>query len=277
MQNTPYTYPTNQQSSGLGCQAMLAIGLMLLILAAIAGSTQFRPFFIYHTYQQGQCTILSGRVTSYSSKSHHYYKPSFEYTVQTTDGQQALSSGYDAPDQRTFSSSDAHQVIYNYTVGTTYSCWYNPADPHHAVLVLRDYPITSLLGAFAGTTSIFFIGLALFTWLLYAGIYLPVLLMRRGALTQGQVTAQVKKRRKNRHITVSRIAFQPQGYPPREFETAGAYPVGSWQLVCYDPYNPTNVKFGERPSGCGPVFLMLLSVVVVVAALFILANIWNQA
>ncbi len=86
---------------------------------------------------------------------------------------------------------------------------------------------------------------------LYGGVYLPVLLMVRGIVTQGQVTGHVTRRQRKD-------------------------PLGSWQPVCYDPYNPDNVRRGHRPLGLGPMLSLLFSIGLSLGLLFLLSLMWNM-
>ena len=256
MQNRPNTFPSSQRTSSRWYIAIF----VLLVLAALTGLVQFHTLLVYQTYQQGHCTIVSGTVERHSAGKHsNYYTPLLTYTVQTPNGQQGVARGYEAPQQH-YSSTQAHQVLSSYPVGKTYACWYNPADPNHAVLVLRGYTITDFLGAYLSTAFGTFIVLVLILGLFYAGVYQPTCLMLRGILTQGKVVKHILKRRKKNTTTYSRILFHPQGDPSRvqDFEASGCYPIGSWQPICYDPFHPENARRGGRPIGVGPAVCTLL-------------------
>jgi Protein of unknown function (DUF3592) len=135
-QNRRYSYPNK------GC---LFTFLLLLLFSLLTGLVQLHTFFTYQTYQQGRCAITSGTVEYHKSKSSKYYTPDFQYTVFTKDGQQVNTGGYDAPYQEHYDIyQDAQQVVNSYTLGQAYNCWYNPADPTHAVLVFRGYTIKTL-------------------------------------------------------------------------------------------------------------------------------------
>ncbi len=97
-------------------------------------------------YQAGYCTITAKQLLqqeqqeTHTSNGHTYktmttvYVPDFQFTVQTADARRYAARGYDA--LRTFSSnqSDQQAIVDQYTVGKTYPCWYNPANPTQAVL-----------------------------------------------------------------------------------------------------------------------------------------------
>ena len=113
---------------------------------------------------------------------------------------------------------------------------------------------------------------------LYGGVYLPVLLMVRGIVTQGQVTGHVTRRVKRKRRTSSQIVYQRQDSSTTwaSFEVEKVYPLGSWQPVCYDPYNPDNVRRGHRPLGLGPMLSLLFSIGLSLGLLFLLSLMWNM-
>ncbi len=97
-------------------------------------------------YQAGYCTITAKQLLqqeqkeTHTSNGHTYttmttvYVPDFQFTVQTANARRYAARGYDA--LRTFSSNQSSQqaIVDQYTVGKTYPCWYNPANPTQAVL-----------------------------------------------------------------------------------------------------------------------------------------------
>jgi hypothetical protein len=275
IQNEPYTYPVGQarQPYLVG----LVTFLLVPLLAVPTGLIQFHTYYTYQTYQQGRCTIISGTTEYHSSKSGSYYTPDLEYTVTTNDGQQVETSGYDAPyQQHYYAQDDAQQVVNSYNTGQTYSCWYNPADPIHAVLVFRGYNVNDLLGDYILTSLEFFVGFSFLWYLLYYVFYRQLCLIRRGVLTEGKVVENFERRTKSGTKTYSRIFFSPVDDPSQSYkvETQGAYMVGSSQQVCYDPLNPKNAKYGDRPSGgCATTALIGFIVGTLIAGL-ILLGIW---
>ena len=97
-------------------------------------------------FQAGLCTITAKQLLqeehheTHTSNGHTstttriVYVPDFQFTVQTTDGHRYATRGYDA--LGTFSSDRSMQqtIVDQYTVGKTYPCWYDPANPTQAVL-----------------------------------------------------------------------------------------------------------------------------------------------
>ena len=249
MQNTPYSSPARlARRSSFG---WLHTALLVLILSLATGLIRIHTFFMYQTYQQGQCTILSGTTDYHSSRGGSYYTPDFQYIVTTKDGQQVSTSGYDAPYQQHYNTQDdAQQVVNGYTMGQSYTCWYNPADPTHAVLVFRGYTIGNFILDYTLTTLASLIGYG-FLWYLIYVFYRQVCLIRRGVLTEGKVTRNFERRGKYGTKTYSSIVFSPLDDPSQvsTVDKKGAYPVGSQQPVCYDPVNPNHAQYGGRPRG----------------------------
>jgi Protein of unknown function (DUF3592) len=97
-------------------------------------------------YQAGNCMITAKQLLqeeqhkTHTSNGHTstttttVYVPDFQFTVQTADGRRYAARGYDA--LGTFSSDRSSQqaLVDQYTVGKTYPCWYDPANPTQAVL-----------------------------------------------------------------------------------------------------------------------------------------------
>jgi len=97
-------------------------------------------------YQAGNCMITAKQLLqeeqhkTRTSNGHTstttttVYEPDFQFTVQTADGHKYAARGYDA--LGTFSSDRSSQqaLVDQYTVGKTYPCWYDPANPTQAVL-----------------------------------------------------------------------------------------------------------------------------------------------
>jgi hypothetical protein len=101
---------------------------MILGLIDLQGSLP--PFF---SYTQGQCMITHKSLGYHFDGKKYIYIPVFAFTVQTTDQQIYQANGYTAVPS--FSSEEASQAILDaYDYGQTYTCWYDPAIPTHAVL-----------------------------------------------------------------------------------------------------------------------------------------------
>ena len=278
MQSTPYSYPANPAGQtkrwSFGCLFTL---LILLLVSLLTGLIELHTYYTYQTYQQGSCIINSGTTTYHSTKSGSYYTADFQYTVQTNNGQQADSSGYSAPYQQDFSTQDeAQQVVDSYNVGQVYSCMYNPTNPTHAALVFRSYTINDFILNALLVSFGFFFGFG-FLWLIFFyGFYRPLCLINRGVLSEGKVIENFTRRGKNGTRYYSRIIFSPLGDPSQYYkvETQGTYSIDSLQPVCYDPKNPKNAKYGNRPGGGGATFSLLVVIIGVLVTGIILASIW---
>ena len=194
MQASPYA-SYNQQPSANGCGGWLPIFAIIAIACLIVGYIQFHHFLVYQTYEQGRCTIQFGTVQTHSSKSGKSWTVDMGYTLSTQQGQQVAGTGYDLPATTFSSRADAQKIVESYPVGKQFPCWYNPQKPTSAALVLHSSSFLDFLRATFWFNIGFTVGLclALFVILgtLYGGFYLPVLLMVRGIVTQGQVRLTV--------------------------------------------------------------------------------------
>ncbi len=236
MQASPYA-SYNQQPSANGCGGWLPIFAIIAIACLIVGYIQFHHFLVYQTYEQGRCTIQFGTVQTHSSKSGKSWTVDMGYTLSTQQGQQVAGTGYDLPATTFSSRADAQKIVESYPVGKQFPCWYNPQKPTSAALVLHSSSFLDFLRATFWFNIGFTVGLclALFVILgtLYGGFYLPVLLMVRGIVTQGQVTGHVTRRVKRKRRTSSQIVYQRQDSSTTwaSFEVEKVYPLGSWQPV----------------------------------------------
>lgn len=270
-QNTPYFSPK------MGC---LFTFLLLLLLSLLTGLVQIHTYLTYQTYQQGSCTITSGKTEYHSSKNSHYYTSDFQYTVSTKDGQQVDTGGYEAPyTPHYYTEQEAQQVVDSYTVGQAYDCWYNPADPTHAVLVFRGYTINNFIIDYLLMSFGCLIGFGILWWLFYYVFYRQFCLLRRGVLTQGRVVENFERRTRSGRRTYSRIFFSPLDKPFQSYkiEKAGAYMVNSLQPVCYDPVNPKNARNDGRPGGCLVTTYLAVVIVGILIGSGILLVIWYGA
>ena len=120
-------------------------GLFILISVALfiffVGS-----FSQLQSYQAGSCTITAKQLLQEKerhtrTKNGHtstttttVYVPDFQFTVQAADGRRYPAQGYDALRTSSSDRSGQQAIVNQYTVGQTYPCWYNPANPTQAVL-----------------------------------------------------------------------------------------------------------------------------------------------
>jgi hypothetical protein len=270
--------PNNLTDKKRRRRKILITGLILLAIAALAETVNFLPYLRYQTYQQGRCTIQTEDVNYVSSKNSSYYTPIITYILQTNDGRLVSTSGYQLPFSPQFSTySDAQQANAAYAIGQTYPCWYYPADPTHAALIFHGYSLQQVWTTYFATLPIFFVLLILFYVPTYNLVFGPLYMLTRGIRTQGEVIAQFTKPVRTKGGLVnrafSRIAFQTSDDPTRTWyvEPQAKLPVGSQQLVLYDPKNPGHAQQGR--GGCVLAFgiclsLFLLGIVLVVLLLF---------
>lgn len=134
---------------------MLIAGASLMILGLLQLQGSLPPFL---SYTQGQCMITDKSLADKFDGKRRFYAPVFEFTVQTTDEHMYQAIGYTAVPE--FSSqTDSQAILDSYDFGQTYTCWYDPTNPTHAVLVRNLNPLG---------LGIFFIGLGIevfFLWL----------------------------------------------------------------------------------------------------------------
>jgi hypothetical protein len=135
----------------------MLVGLSFLAIA-IALSVQQQG------YKAGQCTITAkqllhelststttntnsnGTITSTSFSTTDVFTPYFEYTVRTADGRNYMAYGYDGSNTYTSDRSGEQAIVDRYNIGQSYQCWYNPADPTHAILVRQTDWLFILIG-----------------------------------------------------------------------------------------------------------------------------------
>ena len=134
-----------------GGRTLLIVLGGIFILVAVALVIYFVSIFSQvMSYQTGQCTISAKQLLqrqeeekeTYSSNGTTHtrtttttvYQPDFQFTVQTTDGHRYTARGYDAFESASSDRAGQKAIVDQYTVGKTYPCWYNPANPSQAVL-----------------------------------------------------------------------------------------------------------------------------------------------
>jgi len=188
--------------------------------------------------------------------------------VRTQDGRAVQAGGYSASYLLTdfgntssgdYSLTESRQIVGRYTVGKVYACWYNPAEPTHAVLAWRGVSFSGLFGGLVLLAVLIFfmwLVLLLFFSLLSSGVYQQARLILLGEKTQGQSLGQFVKGRSGR---VTRLAFRSLHDLSQvgQVETKRPYPAGTWHVVTYDPGDLSNVKLGGRPLGCAMIFSLL--------------------
>ncbi len=123
----------------LGCFAMIIAsflpGTCFLLTSTV--SMVWQPIALsrqvaqYHT---GQCTILSKTLLSFPNIKGTVYAAHFTYTVHTSEGKNYQASGYGPTQVETNDKIGQQAIIDSYQVGANAPCWYDPAQPSHAIL-----------------------------------------------------------------------------------------------------------------------------------------------
>ncbi len=146
--------------------ALLPVGLVLLGLVGLAASYFVLPEWrANHCFVEGRCVLLDKRLvedasTGYKGSSNSTYRAEFliRYTVAGRDYQVWTCDVGVLEHQRTTALRwPKERVLDSYSVGQEYPCWYDPADPSQAVLVLgySCFSYALLLGL---VVSLFLIG-----------------------------------------------------------------------------------------------------------------------
>lgn len=150
----------------LGFAIFAGIGGLCLLIGILLLTFAIRGIQEQQRYLAGQCTITSKQLLEQlpnggDTSKQSLYTPHFEFTLQTADGRHYATGGYDGWD--IYSDEISQQAIVDtYTVGQTYTCWYNPSNPPQAVLdrhpnwfLLLMSGITLAVGTVFGASSIF--------------------------------------------------------------------------------------------------------------------------
>lgn len=99
---------------------------------------------------------LSHQAGSGSLPSTDIYAPSFDYRVKTADGRSYPAQGYDALDISTSDRASQQAILDRSTVGQTYQCWYDPAQPARAILIRStNWLLFIVAGAFLAVGGVF--------------------------------------------------------------------------------------------------------------------------
>ncbi len=272
-ENSTEVYPGWPQQPRF--RALLRLGeiVVLLVAALIPAWGGFYRADHYSRFVQGTCTITSGAVMS----DYHYakgggyttYVPTFTYTVAVPGTSGVYSSGYQGPDQASFSTrEEAQNIVKRYAVGTTMACWYNPANPQEAFLLFQGYSQERAWTVFGGAFVL--TGLAQLVTLLiwYRRVRKLLILRERGQMTHGLVIRHETRRRNKGSYIVSIIEYTGIAFDQRpmrgKLTGPGHLSLRSQVPVCYDPYRPGRARYGSRPTRsdiCGAIFTTLLLLV----------------
>lgn len=232
------------------------VKLLFVVLTIACGSfLPLRYTLVYHTYQQGTCTITDKQVQEHDSTDKHgnvtsrSYNPVLTYTVHPANGEPVYTSGYDGPNSVSYyDPQSAQDVVDNYQMGQTTTCWYNPLMPSKAFIIFYGYNFSDALGTFSLCLLGFAVLAGLIYWIFDRAVWKPYVLARRGVVTQGIVLRHEERRTKNSRYIVSIIGFRAaEEGMERTLETQNVLPLRTSVPVCYDPFHPSYRRYGEWP------------------------------
>lgn len=170
----PYSSSPRKKPNILG-----SIFLIVILVVLLIPLFQLVTYPLINLYQPAQCTITSKdlRIISGSSSSKHhsgpYYHADLQYTLHLPNGQQVTSSSYDwfdrgIPFLKTLSEdrSIEEEILSRYTVGQSYTCWYNPAATNESVLtreinwprLISGEPVFEIIALGAGFILLLLVG-----------------------------------------------------------------------------------------------------------------------
>lgn len=161
-----------------GPALFIVIGGILILISIV-----LVVFFVSNVsqlqrYQAGYCTITAKQLLqkeqqeTHQRNGHTYtttttvYVPDFQFTVQTADGRRYAARGYDMLGTSSSDRSSQQAIVDQYTVGKTYPCWYDPANPTQVVLTRQfNWFVFIIPGVFLFVGGVFVIvGFVLLRW-----------------------------------------------------------------------------------------------------------------
>lgn len=154
-------------SPAIGC---LIFSIIFTLMGGIAVAFIAPPYIKANNYAEARCEILSKELLSQQStrKSNNSrtrtttYRPELTYQVLLPDGTSFETTGYGLSAIWTSDRNATQQRLDQFQVSNTYSCWYDPAAPTHAVLnkdlSFEDGSLTLLL-VFGGIFALGALGL----------------------------------------------------------------------------------------------------------------------
>lgn len=125
-----------------------AVGLSLFVVLSLGAFTPFavqgwRDLRAFYVYEEGQCTVVSrgsyetlgNRPKGSTGPAPARRHPELMYKVSAA-GASYFAFGFDNMRGRLSDFNEA----YEFEIGKTYPCWYDPADPEKAILRRRVQP-----------------------------------------------------------------------------------------------------------------------------------------
>jgi len=130
-----------QQSNG----CLFIVGVLLLCGGLGAGYVvvqKVRAGYRAHTeYVPATCTIINKQLIENSSSDGSTYRPEFTFRfcvqqgIEEGSGPEIVVTGYDGISIASSGRAGKEEVLAQYVVGASYTCWYDPLNPSQAVLV----------------------------------------------------------------------------------------------------------------------------------------------
>lgn len=259
--------------------------LFVVVTVACASLLPLHYTLLYHSYQQGTCTITDKQVqesdsTDKSGDVSRWYTPLVSYNVHTIDGKLISTTGIDGPFKNTgyggYDPDSAQAIIDRYQVGQVTPCWYNPIKPETAFLAFYGYTFSDALTTFFLCLLCFAILAAFVYWLFDWTVWRLYALEKRGVVTHGTVLRSEKRGTKGSiaERVVSIIGFHTAEEPKREqhITVNGKLVRNRRVYICYDPFYPRYRCYGEWPTGqpyqvgaLGIVSLFLVTFIIMLA------------
>jgi hypothetical protein len=120
----------------------LLVGLGGLTLAGVRAWRDVRVFTVW---QPTTCTVLDATIgSSRGTRGKPAYRPEITYRYEA-GGREYRCTGWDAwavwGDYGGGSHTYYERVLDRFPVGGSFPCWFDPAEPAHAVLVRRIRPL----------------------------------------------------------------------------------------------------------------------------------------
>lgn len=134
------------KGAGVGCLAMAALFLLVgLGGLTLAGVRAWRDVRVFTVWQPTTCTVLDATIgSSRGTRGKPAYRPEITYRYEA-GGREYRCTGWDAwavwGDYGGGSHTYYERVLDRFPVGGSFPCWFDPAEPAHAVLVRRIRPL----------------------------------------------------------------------------------------------------------------------------------------
>jgi hypothetical protein len=259
--------------------------LFVALTIACASLLPLRYTQVYHTYQQGTCTITDKQVQEHDTKDKHghitsrSYTPLLAYDVHIANGEQVSASGFDGPTGVSYSSpTSAQDVVDRYQIGQTTPCWYNPLTPDKAFIIFYGYDFSDALGTFFWCLLAFAGFAGLVYWIFDWAIWRLYALEKRGVVTQGIVLRHEQRRSRNRRYTVSILGFRAaeEAGQERYITVNDVLPLRTAVPVCYDPFFPRYRRYDAWPEyrsytiGISGLVLLFLTAFIVMSIFWVI-------